>query len=111
MIMKTQQHRTSNITTRPTAPPIKISSSLDFKSRLKIDFEASVVMMSVTVAIPHSGSLNDSTETGHVLSTWSSTALMDIEGFVDVQEEMCSVKLDAFSNNLARYVTASLEDS
>ena len=109
MMMKIQQHRTSNITTRPTAPPIKIISSLDCISRLKTDFEVSVVMPSV--AIPHSGSLKDSTEKGHVLSTWSSTALMDTEGFVDIHEEIYSVKLGVVSNNLVRYVTAPLEDS
>ena len=110
MMMTMQQHKTSNITTRPTAPPIKIISSLDCISRLKIDFEVSVVIM-LSVAIPHSGSLKDPIDKGHVLSTWSSTALMDTEGFVDIHEEMYSVKLDVVSNNLVRYVTAPLEES
>ena len=110
--MKKQQHRTSSITTTPAAPPIKMISSLDcILSRLNIDFEVSVVIPSDSVISLHPGSLKDSTVNGQELSTWRSTALIDTEGLVDIQEEMYSVKFGIVSSKLVRYVTALLEDS
>ena len=86
MMMTTQLNRTSISTTKPIPAPIEIDRSLDTEV---VNFNESVVVPSITTL--HSGSLKNSTANGHEPSTWSSTALIDINGLVDIHSEMCFV--------------------
>ena len=97
MMTITQLNRTSISTTKPTASPIEKDRSLD---TVVINSSESVVVPSVTT--PHSGSLKNSTGNGHVPSTWSSTALIDINGLVDIHSEICSVIFGDVSSNFVR---------